>query len=282
MKTARPSRRTRLTTLISIVLVLVIAAVIPLQAAAAPVYPNAMAALGDSITRGVGSGLWLFDAPSYSWSTGTDSAVNSHYRRILAVNPAINGKNSNYAKSGAQMSDLLRQAGLVPTSIQYVTILIGGNDVCTSSEATMTPVQPTFHDQFQSAMTSLQSRVPNARIYVISIPDVYHLWDLFHNNSTARSKWAQYSVCQSMLANPTSTMQADVDRRSRVQQRNKDFNAELKSVCATFTQCRFDDNKLFMYPFAVNDVSTVDYFHPSRTGQKNISGATWNAAVFEP
>jgi lysophospholipase L1-like esterase len=281
MKTAKQSRRVRLMTIISIVLAFVIAAVAPLQAAAAPVYPNAMAALGDSITRGVGSGFWLFDAPSYSWSTGTVSSVNSHYRRILAVNPAIYGKNYNYAKSGAKVSDLARQAGLVSASIQYVTVLIGANDVCTSSEATMTPVQ-TFHDQFQNAMNTLTTRAPNARIYVISIPDVYHLWELFKNNSTARSKWSQYQVCQSMLANPTSTNQADIDRRSRVRQRNIDFNSQLQMVCATFAQCRFDNNKAFNYQFATSDISTVDYFHPSRTGQATLARETWNVAVFEP
>jgi lysophospholipase L1-like esterase len=269
----------RLTTLISIVLALVIAAVVPLGAAAAPVYPNAMAALGDSITRGVGSGFWLFDAPSYSWSTGTVSSVNSHYLRIKAANPAIYGKNYNYAKTGVKVSDLARQTGLVSTSIQYVTILIGANDVCTSSEATMTSVQ-TFHDQFQSAMNMLTSRAPNARIYVISIPDVYHLWDLFDTNSTARSKWSQYRTCQSMLANPTSMQPADVARRSRVRQRNIDFNTQLQLVCAAFTQCRFDGNKSFNYQFAASDISTVDYFHPSRTGQATIARVTWDVTVF--
>ncbi len=275
------SQRKHLTPLISIALALVIAAVIPLQATAAPVYPNAMAALGDSITRGVGSGFWLFDAPSYSWSTGTASSVNSHYRRILALNPAINGKNYNQARSGAKMSDLARQAGLVSTSVQYVTILIGANDVCTSGEATMTDPD-LFQSQFQTAMNTLASRVPNARIYVISIPNVYHLWTLFKDNSTARSRWAQYSVCQSMLANPTSMNAADVGRRERVKQRNVAFNTKLQLVCAMFTRCRFDNNKAFNYLFATGDISTVDYFHPSRTGQATIARETWNVTVFEP
>ncbi len=275
------SRRAYLTTVIAILLALLGAAVAPARASAQSAYPGSMAALGDSITRGVGSGLWLFDAPSYSWSTGTVSSVNSHYRRILAVNPAINGKNYNYASSGAQVSDLARQAGLVPATIGYVTIFIGANDVCTSSEATMTAVQ-TFRDQFQTGLNTLASRAPNADIYVISIPDVYHLWDLFKNNSTARSRWSQYNICQSMLANPTSTSQVDVDRRNRVRQRNIDLNAQLQQVCALVAQCRFDNHKAFNYQFAASDISTVDYFHPSRTGQATIARVTWDPAVFGP
>jgi lysophospholipase L1-like esterase len=254
---------------------------LPLEARSAPVYPGSMAALGDSITRGVGTGFWLLDAPANSWSTGTTSTVNSHYLRIRAVNSAINGKNSNLAKTGAKMSDLSRQAGLVGSQTEYVTILIGANDVCTSSESSMTAVQ-TFRDQFTAAMNTLTTRAPNARVYVVSIPDVQKLWSLFKNNSTARSKWSQYSVCKSMLANPTSTAQTDVDRRARVRQRNIDFNAALEAVCATFSQCRFDGNRVFNYQFIASDVSTVDYFHPSRSGQATLSRETWNQAIFEP
>ena len=50
-------------------------------------YPSSMASTGDSITRAFNDCSFPFvDCPAASWSTGTSSAVNSHYRRILAAN----------------------------------------------------------------------------------------------------------------------------------------------------------------------------------------------------
>ena len=75
-----------------------------------PGLPQSMAAAGDSITRGFNASGWYSDAPTRSFSTGTDSVVASHYSRILAKNPAISGKNYNDGKSGAKASDMAGQA----------------------------------------------------------------------------------------------------------------------------------------------------------------------------
>jgi len=73
-----------------------------------------MASLGDSITRAFNTGgLPFTDAPGNSLSTGTRSSVDSHYSRILAVEPAILDRNFNDAVSGAKMADLDTQVGTV-------------------------------------------------------------------------------------------------------------------------------------------------------------------------
>ena len=78
------------------------------------------------------------DCPGNSWSTGSSAAVNSHYRRILAANPAIAGRNFNAAHTGGRMSALSGQvATVVSQGVEYVTILMGANDVCTSSASTI-------------------------------------------------------------------------------------------------------------------------------------------------
>src|SRR3990172_8776014 len=70
-------------------------------------YPDSMASLGDSITRAANSGPSLFgDQPQYSWSTGENSTVQSHYFRILQQNSLISGNNYNDAVSGARMTHL--------------------------------------------------------------------------------------------------------------------------------------------------------------------------------
>ncbi len=84
------------------------------RAAGAP--PSSMASLGDSITRGFDACGWYRDCTAESWSTGDDAAINSHYLRILAVNPAIGGHNLNDARTGARASDLAGQAQTAPVS----------------------------------------------------------------------------------------------------------------------------------------------------------------------
>jgi lysophospholipase L1-like esterase len=264
-----------------IVALIVVLSVVPAQAAAP--LPNSMVAFGDSITRGFNTGQIIFtDAIENSWSTGTTPAVNSLYLRILAQNPAIRLKNFNLAKTGARMSDLNGQADVgVLLHPDYISILMGANDVCRSSEAAMTSVQA-FHDQFLAVMSRLQAQAPQARVYVLSIPDVYQLWSILKDNPSARAIWSGLQICQAMLVNPTSLQPADVDRRARVRQRNIDFNTQLRLVCAQFVQCRFDDNAIFNATFLPADITTRDYFHPSLSGQTKLAAAAWAMSGLAP
>jgi lysophospholipase L1-like esterase len=255
---------------------------LPVAAQAAVPYPDSMASTGDSITRAYNTGSAYADNPAGSWSTGTNATVNSHYLRILAANPAISGKNYNDAKSGAKMVDLNGQMVTVATRhVGYVTVEMGGNDVCTSSPATMTSVAA-FTGQFTTAMDTIATSSPSTKVYVASIPSVTRLWSIFKNNGTARFIWAIFGVCQSMLKSPLATAAADVARRAAVDQRERDFNTALGTVCAAYSQCRFDGNAVFNYQFSTADISTRDYFHPSLTGQKNIAAVTWSAGPWGP
>lgn len=241
-------------------------------------WPASIAATGDSITRAFNTGSIPFtDAPANSWSTGTNAAVNSHYSRILAFFPSINGHNYNDAATGAKMTDLNGQMATVNTQhVGYVTVLMGANDACTSTEPQMTPVD-TFRAQFQAALDTVATGSPDARVYVLSIPDVYNLWSILHDNSNARATWGLFSICQSMLVNPQSFAQADVDRCNRVRQRVIDFNTQLAQVCVTDIHCRFDNNAVFNTAFTPSDVSTRDYFHPSISGQALLAANTYAA-----
>ena len=260
------------------------AAVIAVAAAPAPAaaqtaepIPNSMSSLGDSITRGFNACGWYVDCPSRSWSTGDYASVKSHYSRILTKNSLISGKNYNDSRSGAKMVDLDGQAATaVSRGVDYVTIEMGANDACTSSESAMTPVS-TYRSQFQAAINRISGALPNARIFVGSVPDIKRLWFIGKDSSSARSAWSAYKICQSMLANPTSTAQVDVDRRNRVQQRVIDFNTQLSQVCAATPHCKFDGNAIFNYPFVLSQVSGWDYFHPNTAGQTVLADTSYRA-----
>ena len=247
-----------------------------LTASAHGAYPSSIASTGDSITRAFND-CWFpyVDCPAASWSTGTSSY--SHYRRLQAVNPAITGRASNHAVSGADMADLNGQVqGAVARGAQYVTILMGANDVCASSEAAMTPVVD-FRAQFAQALTTLATGLPNARVFVSSIPDIHQLFTLYRFDLGANAVWAIAGLCQSMLANPLSSSAADLQRRSRVRQRNIDYNVQLAQVCALYSRCRFDGNAVFNTAFSRSDVTTRDYFHPSVSGQAKLAAVGWAA-----
>lgn len=279
-------RRQRLAATIAVLFSLVLAALglgsTP-ASAAAPAYPSSMSALGDSITRAYNASGWFSDWPARSWSTGTYSTVKSHYSRLVAMNPALKGRAYNDARSGAKMRELATQATTsVGQGAEYVTILMGANDACTSTEAGMTSVS-TFATQFDAAMQKLAAQTPEPpQVLVASIPDLYRLYSVGKNSSSARAAWAGYGICQSMLANPQSTAQADVDRRARVRQRVVDYNAKLASVCATYTFCKYDGGAVFSYPFTLSQLSTWDYFHPNTTGQAVLSNVTYNAGFWPP
>jgi lysophospholipase L1-like esterase len=164
---------------------------------------------------------------------------------------------------------------VVSQRVQYVTIEIGANDACTSSEGSMTPVT-TFRSQINTALGTIKSGLPDTKVFIASIPDIKRLWFIGKDNGTARFYWSAGGICQSMLANPTSTAQADEDRRNRVRQRVIDFNTQLAQACAAYgANCKFDNNAVFNYPFVLSQVSGWDYFHPNRDGQRVLAAVTY-------
>jgi lysophospholipase L1-like esterase len=242
-------------------------------AAAAPPLPTSMAAIGDSITRATDVCCWYGDHPGQSWSTGGGAfdGIRSHYERIRAAEPGIGGHNYNNARAGAKMSDASGQAQTaVAQGARYVTVLMGGNDVCTDSISTMTTVAD-FRAQFSAAMGILAAGLPSgSHVFVSSIPDVYQLWALFHTNASAQLIWSLAGICQSMLS-PFNTEQ---DRQT-VRARNQEFNTVLAQVCGAYAFCRFDDLTVFEYRFTSGQVTRLDYFHPSMSGQAALASITW-------
>ena len=65
-----------------------------------------------------------------------------------------------------------------------------------------------------------------------------------------------------------------------VSAREAQFNTALAEVCASLARCRWDGGATFGYAFTAKDVSTVDYFHPSVTGQASLAGVSWPAGYW--
>ena len=248
---------------------------ITVQAAAPPVappLPSSMASTGDSITRAfdVGWCCLLSDAPQFSWSTGTDAQVNSQYQRLLALNPGISGRVFNDAKTGAKMWDLNGQLTTVATrKVDYVTVLMGANDVCTSTIAGMTtPLD--FQNQLRGALTNFFAASPTTKMQLLSIPDIYQLYLAGKDSASARNAWSFYGICQSMLRSSNT----DADRKA-VSDREAAFNSILAAECAKFPDCLWDDLASFNFRFPLSDLSPIDYFHPNINGQNDAASISW-------
>ena len=256
------------------VLILIAAAPTPRSAPNAE-YPRSMAALGDSITRGYSACCVHGDYPARSWSTGDgpSDGVASHYERLLQLAPGIRGKNTNNAVSGAKAADLPRQAAAAAEQgAEYVTVLVGANDLCTASLDTMTPVED-FRASVTRALATLDQMRPRPQVFVSSIPDMYQLWNVLRLDQAAQSAWSAGRICQSMLAASNTE-----DMRRQVVQRELAFNEVLAATCARYESCRTDGGAVYAHGFSASDVSVLDYFHPSLQGQATLADITWQAA----
>jgi len=244
------------------------------NAAPPPAQVVSMAALGDSISQAAMTCSSLTSCPANSWSTGSTTSVNSHFLRLRAAG-ATGLVAYNDAVSGSASAALPAQAQkAVSQGAQYVTIEIGANDACTRTVAAMTPTA-TFKANVQAALASLAASPSSPEIFVASIPSLQRLYDLNKSSISARLAWSLLQTCQSMLANPTSTKTADVQRRAAVQQRVNEFNQALAEACAATAKCRYDGGTVANYAFTKSDVSTRDYFHPSLSGQATLAALTW-------
>jgi lysophospholipase L1-like esterase len=245
----------------------------PVSAAAAPALPSSMAALGDSITRAYDVCCSYRDHPGQSWSTGGTwyDGISSHYERIKRRNSAISGHAYNDAVTGAKMAAAAAQASAAAAQhVAYVTVLLGANDLCTSSPATMTSTD-TFRAQFREAMAVLKQRLPQARIFVSSIPDIYQLWKVLHTNRVARTVWAAAHICPSMLG--ATRTEAE---RQQVVARQVAFNQILADTCHQYgANCRWDGGATYDYKFSASQVSVLDFFHPDLDGQAALARVTW-------
>jgi lysophospholipase L1-like esterase len=244
-------------------------------ASAAPELPDSMAAIGDSITQAVDVCCFYGNWPGHSWSTGYVplDGIASHYERIRARNPAIRGHRWNNAVSGARMADAPGQARrTVGQGAQYVTVLMGANDLC-GWDGALTPTA-TFQAQFSETLDILRTGLPGAHVFVASIPNLHQLWSILRTDPLAQAVWQAAGICPSMLNffNSPADRQAVIDRE-------REFNDILRTVCATWSSnCRFDDYLTYDYAFTKDMVSKLDFFHPSLRGQATLAALTWQAS----
>ncbi|MFI5679416.1 SGNH/GDSL hydrolase family protein [Streptomyces cellulosae] len=231
--------------------------------------PASVAAVGDSITRGFDACAVLTDCPEVSWATGGSAQVDSLAVRLLGRARAAE-RSWNYAVTGARMADLPSQMGRAAArKPDLVAVMVGANDACRNSTAAMTSVTA-FRAGFEDAMSTLRKSAPKAQVFVASVPNLKRLWSEGRTNPVGKQVW-KLGLCPSMLGDADALDAAATERRDTVAKRVQDYNKVLEQVCARDRHCRFDGGAVYEYRFGTDQLSHVDWFHPSVNGQARLA-----------
>jgi lysophospholipase L1-like esterase len=251
--------------------------------------PALLGAIGDSYSQAWSvTPAYLRDHTQFSWVIGTDSksGVDSLLQRFkaLGVSPLV----VDAATSGKKMVDAERQAVLVvsaakklaPGQIAYVTFELGTNDLCDDPKTDPN----VFESELRSAVTTLQAGLPaGSRILMLPVPDFSHLRDITQADPTARAALAvpPSNRCAPFLGDNSPATVGQARTYLGI------YDASLKKVCgeidsaaAAKLTCLYDQAHLSLDDFTLNDLSTVDYFHPSLSGQAKLAAAAWAADVY--
>ena len=257
-----------------------------------PQLPTMLAAIGDSYSQAWSvSPSYKKDHPAFSWVVGTarGDGVFSLRERFEALGAQLTVVDA--ATSGKKMSDASRQATTVateagklpPGSIVYVTFELGTNDLCDEPMTTATD----FEAQLRSAVSILRAGLPaGSRILMLSVPDFSHFYDITQADPTARAALdlvANSRRCPPFLGwdSPYSIQEAEATLAS--------YDSILVGVCGEIEatdgpsnklHCRSNATLLAELDFKIKDLSTVDYFHPSLSGQAKMAAAAWKAGYW--
>jgi lysophospholipase L1-like esterase len=247
-----------------------------------------LAAIGDSYSQAYSvSPNYLRDHAQFSWVVGTarNDGVLSLLERFkaLGATPAV----VDAATSGKKMVDAQRQAEQVIEAAQalgggtaYVTFELGTNDLCDDPK---TPLSD-FTAQLQAAIGTLQAGLPaGSRLLMEPLPDFRHFRDITQADPAARAAFLQVknsARCAPFLGTDSPATIPDAEAILAA------YDGALKAACDQVNtaagasgrlHCTYDEALLSDRDFVIGDLSTVDYFHPSLSGQAKMAAAAWKA-----
>lgn len=233
----------------------------------------ALGALGDSISRGFDITALLQEDPSESWVTGDalpNSIVNDYRNAFSSLGESVNVNSYNFAVTGdtvlGQASTFAAKAQqLAALNPEVVTVEIGANDVCGGNLAAA-GTAAIFQSKIVAALQPLlTSANPPKVIAILSIPNIFALTQntTLSGNANCTAAWTQ--LCPNLAVGET------VFRA----QWNAANQALAQAAASLGSSVVYDGGAVAGATFSMADVSTVDCFHPSVSGQAKIASAVW-------
>jgi lysophospholipase L1-like esterase len=227
--------------------------------------------LGDSITAGFNAKGPL-DHRDLSWSAGQN--INSHVVRLKnKLNMDINVKNSS--KSGAKIAEIPNQVrNLLSNDFKpdYVTILIGANDIC-GGQKNPEELAAFGKKIFEDTLDSLTAVNPNVKVTIAAVPSISYLNEVLKNDAKCVKRWKALKICSAFMGdNPVE--------KANGQARWDAFNNMAKQVSLDHPEHVKFASRSGENIFKSEHVSRIDCFHPSLEGQKILAEETWSESWF--
>ncbi len=232
-----------------------------------------IAVIGDSVSVGVSACDSTSACREASWAGGSDAKVNSVASRIAKLagrTPRI----IYAARPGADVASASNEVrrGLADSKTprpQLTLVLLGANDACASTSADMTPAAE-FGESYRRLLDDLFKGAPGALTLAMSVPSIEQLWKLNHEDPSAMRAWSRFWGCNNLLRGGSS---AD---RSSIVNRVTEYNQIIARECTAARRCVYDGGALNRHTFRTSEISGIDFFHPSKDGQRAIAEIAWS------
>ncbi len=245
-------------------------------------YPNSIVVLGHSGATGYDSEPKApeTDARQNSWATGDNPEVNSIYLRLLALNPAVRGHNTNLAVAGTGVDELLGQAdqALAAKPLPELFLIQSvDNDIrCDGTDAdNYAPFAATLTDVLQKLTTG----APKARILIVSSP-----WSTVQNYGQVASRLPGPRAANSGTG-PCDLFDSSgkpVPAHWRTLEGiTLHYFGELKSVCAKFPTCQYDNDALYHMRITTDDITPGDGAHLTIAGLHKQAALEWRVLALD-
>ena len=227
--------------------------------------------IGDSITA-------AFDARrplpnrEINWSTGERNAklVNSHVLRIREAMPGKRVGSVNLAISGSKAPDVVKQAAkMAAYRPDYVTVLVGANDVCAWPEDHEAALAA-YEKNMRTILDTLVASNIDMKILVSAVPNMPLLQRIGAANS-CQGRWNLLKICKPLLGSDRTD-----EQRRAFAARWIDMNEVLLRVSSEYPRNVRFASSVAEPVFHIGHLSPYDCFHPNTSGQDFLAEKTWD------
>jgi lysophospholipase L1-like esterase len=240
------------------------------KAVPTPASYDTVAVVGDSISVGYNACSGGGPCKDASWATGSMPQVHSVAARLgISTSSDVH----NLAISGSRIRNTPQEMSRITAPVDLVLVLAGANDICQPSVASMTEPE-TFAWRLRQLLDEIDRQSPDAAVLVMSVPDVTQVATIDGVPARVQTQRINATLCGSVLG--TSRHEVTADDIAMVKQRIKDYDAAIIDECAERERCVDDGGALTAHRFVLDQLSRVDYFHPSLEGQRAISQMAWD------
>jgi GDSL-like Lipase/Acylhydrolase family len=231
-----------------------------------------------------------------SWASGlnSDFSVKSHAHRLAYLHAkagtqmqvgSVSWSGDTSFNLEQQVTDALAwNSARNPAAAgpDYVTLLIGANDICADSVEHMSDDRDIYNN-VDTAVSRLVSANPNVKVVISSLPDVNSLNTVAKHSrllgvypyQRCEDFWRKVNLCRTL----TRLDEGSLDRHI-VGEKVVAINRMLSEITERVNTQTQNQNVIYSpttyeQKFTDKDIS-IDCFHPNQRGQNMLAEATWN------